>query len=162
MTEPGAGPRVRRLEPDEWRLWREVRLRALADSPDAFGSLLADEERLGEEDWRRRLEQPAVVVLDAGRAVACGAAFGHRPGYVALAAMWVDPDHRGLGLSRVVLDWLVRWAKQAGLAVELDVNRANPVARAAYDSYGFVATGRHHPLRDGSDQVCDVLEIRPG
>ncbi len=147
------------LTPDDWELWREVRLRALADAPDAFGSTLAREQAYGEDDWREWLNEPAVVALEDGAAVACGALFANRPGYAAVVAMWVAPDLRGRGLSRRVLDVLVDWAGARGLRVELGVNRLNPVARAAYLAYGFAPTPRCHPLRDGSDKICDVLEL---
>lgn len=163
MSSPPASwgtPSLQRLAPDNWSLWRAIRLRALGDSPDAFGSTLAREKEFTESDWREYLaEGITVVVLDAGRPVACSAVFSNRPGSAAVVAMWVEPAHRGRGHSRWMLDALVAWACERGLAVEIGVNRANPVARAAYEDYGFVATSHCHPLRDDSDQVCDVLEL---
>jgi hypothetical protein len=49
------------LTPDDWPLWRELRLRALTESPEAFGSRLADWQVEGdrEERWRGRLGIPA-------------------------------------------------------------------------------------------------------
>jgi hypothetical protein len=55
---------VRKLGPDDWELFRDIRLRALADAPDAFCSTLADEQAFTEEDWRRRLHGPIVVIED--------------------------------------------------------------------------------------------------
>jgi len=152
---------VRRLEPDDWELWRDVRLRSLAEAPDAFGSTLEREQGFAEDDWRLRLESPAVVVELDGRAVACGAAFSPAPGRAMVVAMWVEPSHRGRGLSRAVLDPLVAWARDQGLTVELGVAPGNTAARSAYLSYGFTPTGRTHPLREGSACVCDVLELSP-
>src|SRR5260370_510080 len=50
--------RIRDLEPHEWALIRELRLRALAESPDAFARTLA--EALGENDayWVRLAGPP--------------------------------------------------------------------------------------------------------
>lgn len=42
---------VRRLLPDEWRAYRAIRLRALADAPEAYGSTLARGEGLPDETW---------------------------------------------------------------------------------------------------------------
>ncbi|MGH3412702.1 MAG: GNAT family N-acetyltransferase [Marmoricola sp.] len=99
--------RLRFLHADDWRVWREIRLRALADSPDAFGSTLARERSFTEVDWRRRCGDRSVVAFHGDLAVACGAVFADRPGYAAVVAMWVDPAQRGRGHSRRILDALV-------------------------------------------------------
>lgn len=149
------------LGPDDWALWRAVRLGALADAPDAFGATLAGEEGYAEADWRADLDAGlTVLVLDDGVPVACGAVFEKAPGRAAVVAMWTDPAQRGRGHAGRVLDALVAWAEGRGLAVELGVNRLNDAARAVYASYGFAPTGRSRPLRAGSDQVCDVWALR--
>jgi hypothetical protein len=55
---------VRQLRPDDWEIFREIRLRSLADAPDAFGSTLEREQAFSEDDWRRRVAGPVFVVLD--------------------------------------------------------------------------------------------------
>ena len=71
MSEP------RRLGPDDWEVFREIRLRSLADSPDAFGSTLEREQAFTEADWRRRLRGPVYAVTDPGP-VAVGGLFERR------------------------------------------------------------------------------------
>jgi hypothetical protein len=48
-------PPVRAFSADEWRIYRDLRLRALADSPDAFGSILAEETSRLDAQWARHL-----------------------------------------------------------------------------------------------------------
>jgi len=151
---------LRTLGPDDWPLWRAVRLRALVDAPDAFGATLDTEQGYDEHDWREDLgDGRTVLVVDDGAPVACGAVFEKAPGRAAIVAMWTDPAQRGRGHARRVLDALTAWAAERELTVELGVNRLNEAARSAYARYGFTATGRSHPLRDGSDQTCDVWQL---
>jgi predicted GNAT family acetyltransferase len=151
---------LRRLGPDDWETLRDIRLRALADSPDAFGSTLERERDFDEKDWRRRLHRPVFAVMIDDRPVAMAGAFTD-DGRVQVWGMWTDPAHRGRGHARTLLDALLGDAVADGRPVSLHVNTANPVARAAYESYGFVPTGELEPLRPGSEQRIELMRLGP-
>ncbi len=87
---------VRRLGPDDWATFREVRLRSLADSPDAFGSTLQREEAFTEDEWRQRVRGPVYAVLDPGP-VAVGGLF-EDDGVFHVWGMWTDP-HTAAGAT---------------------------------------------------------------
>jgi RimJ/RimL family protein N-acetyltransferase len=144
--------------------WQDVRLRSLADAPEAFGSTLERERAFADDDWKARLRPPAVLVMDGERAVGLGGGFEVRPGVILVVAMWLEPVWRGRGLSRRILDLVVDWARERGHEVELDVATDATAARAAYERYGFVYTGDQAPLREGSSVVIDrmVLPRPPG
>jgi ribosomal protein S18 acetylase RimI-like enzyme len=144
---------VRALGPDEWELLRDLRLRSLTESPDAFGSTLAREQSFDEEDWRRRLQGPVVVVEDP-EPVALGGTF-EQDGVLHVWGMWTHPSHRGGGHARRVLDALLDNAERAILHVNLN----NPGARRVYERYGFVGTGELEPLRPGSDQLIELMSL---
>ena len=101
MSEPMGEPALRRLTPDDWAVLRDVRLRALADSPDAFGSTLEREQPFDEKEWRRRSVRPVWVAEVDGRPVAMAGAFTN-DGVLQVWGMWTDPDHRGQGVARLL------------------------------------------------------------
>ena len=49
------GIELRPFRPDEWQLYREVRLRALESDPKFFGSRYDDEKAKPDEFWQERL-----------------------------------------------------------------------------------------------------------
>lgn len=147
---------------DDWRQWREIRLRALLDSPDAFGSTYAREVGFTETDWRRRLEASdavSVLALDGGRPIGMGGGYPDLPGWLHVVAMWVDPTARGRGVAQSVLDAIHGWAGPRGLRLHLDVSTTNPGARRAYERYGFTVTGETRPLRAGSTELVERMVL---
>lgn len=150
---------VRRVTEDDWETWREVRLRSLRDSPDAFGSTHVREVGFTESDWRGRLHRgPRVLVVEDGHPVALGGGVPYPEGLMVFG-MWTDPAHRGRGYATAILDLVVGWARERDLPVVLHVNLSNPGARATYDRYGFEATGELEELRPGSDQRIELMRL---
>jgi GNAT superfamily N-acetyltransferase len=145
---------LRRLGPDDWADFRDIRLRSLADSPDAFASTLEREQGFTEGDWRDRLTGPVYVVEDP-HPVAIGGIFDNA-GTPHVWGMWTDPEHRGRGHARVILDALIA----PGTLAQLDVNTRNVGARTAYEHYGFVGTGGLEPLRAGSQERVELMVLR--
>ena len=75
----GAGLMIVDVTPEDWAEFREIRLRALADAPDAFGTTLTGGLEQTESAWRSRLDidDPILVVRSGGTALADGG--GWRP-----------------------------------------------------------------------------------
>lgn len=139
---------LRTLMPDDWVIWRELRLAALADAPYAFGSQLADWQGEGdrEERWRARLSIPdsfnAVVLLDGEPAGMVSGVPGGDQDAVELISMWVAPAARGRGLGDELLRAVERWARQADAGVlRLAVAEGNSAAIELYERNGFTDTG---------------------
>lgn len=148
-----------RVTPERWRLQRDVRLRALADSPDAFSTTLGEASALTDDELRRRAAGGGIalvaVVEDVG--VGMGGAFAPPDrSTVYVWGMWVDPSARGQGLGSRLLDELVAWCRDPDHAgptydeVRLHVTEGNGGARRLYVNRGFRPTGTWEPLRTGS------------
>ena len=156
---------VRVLGGDDWRGWREIRLAALRESPEAFGSTYARERDFGEDQWRSRLEDPSAVSVLASaaeRSVGMAAGFQDLPGFLHVVAMWVAPTWRGRGVSHALLAQIESWADARGRRLHLDVSITNLAARHSYERFGFVATGETSPLREGSADLKERMVLERG
>jgi GNAT superfamily N-acetyltransferase len=138
------GASVHRAAPDEWRLFREVRLAALHDAPSAFWTTAAVAGALTEVEWRRRLADAACFVAVAdGRPVGLAAGLDEEPGVAELISMWVDPSWRGRGVADELVIAVTGWAAGEGVSrVQLWVAVGNDAAERLYARHQFVRTGR--------------------
>jgi ribosomal protein S18 acetylase RimI-like enzyme len=157
---------VRRAAPGDEAVLREVRLQALRDAPDAFGSTLERELARTHEDWRRWMSPGAVFLLyDDGqvRGLVAGAAREDDSSAIQLMAMWVDPALRGAGAADALVSALLAWAAgEGGREVRLRVVKDNARALGVYERHGFRRVGPDivRP-RDGVVEVEMKLPLVP-
>lgn len=150
--------RVRRALVPDWRQYRSLRLAALRDSPDAFGSTLADAELLTEGDWRARLLGAACFITAVDEQPVGLAAGLFEDGSAELVSMWVEPASRGSGAADLLVAAVIEWAANAGHGqLSLWVATGNLRAQRLYARHGFEATGELQPMREDTP---DRLELR--
>ena len=143
---------IRPIQAAEWPRVRDIRLRALEDSPDAFGSTLAREQSFADHVWAERTEQWATGLSATAFVAETGAGWvgfvmtrleredANRAG---LYGLWVDPAWRavgvGLALTQAVIDWARR--REARL-LTIEVVTSNAAAIQLYRRAGFRETGK--------------------
>jgi RimJ/RimL family protein N-acetyltransferase len=154
--------RVRRLTPDDWQSFRDIRLLALADAPHAFGSSLAQEESLTEPDWRRRLSQPGTMIALAFQdTTPVGIMGAYTPKDTAiplLIAAWVAPAARGTGAADLLVAEVLAWATEQGFpSITLRVADGNHPARNLFLRNGFHPTGELVPLESNPAVNTEIL-----
>jgi ribosomal protein S18 acetylase RimI-like enzyme len=137
---------IKYLSPDDWKEWRVMRLKALANSPDAFRSKLQDWSgpNYTEERWRHRLDACPLNVLAVinDHAVGMVAATAPKNEETELISMWVASEARGRGVGDVLIQTVIKWAfTQKVERVELLVNYDNTPAIILYGRNGFLDTG---------------------
>ena len=134
--------------------FKTVRLRALEDTPSAFGSTYLKESQLSDEDWLKRVTtwngKRAVCYLGMDKSEPCGIIAGYfdkadpRRAYV--ASMWVAPAHRRTGLGTMLMDAVQLWARSQGAGeLRLMVTSSNSIATAFYQRLGYAFTGNTEP-----------------
>ena len=132
----------------------QVRLRALQESPWAFGSTYARESAFTDAEWQARLERwngvRGVGYLATADGVACGMAGAllneEDPSRAWLVSMWTAPPYRRKGVGRRLVEEILGWAAQHGVQVmQLMVTSKNDSASRFYEELGFVRTGREEP-----------------
>lgn len=134
-------------------IFREVRLRALRDTPQAFGSTYAKEVQFSDEEWLQRVArwsgESGIGYLAMEGGDGCGiagvlleedGACGH------LVSMWVAPTHRKCGTGRLLVNAIAGWVRQRGIhTLRLMVTSSNEPAMLFYQRLGFSRTGRTEP-----------------
>lgn len=165
----GGAVLVRRLQAREWQAYRAIRLRALADAPEAFGSTLAREEELPDDTWAARVAKSAVSGIDCALvAEENGQLAGllwakvdaQDPGRVNLFQMWVAPESRGRGVAAALLDEALGWARARGTrVVHLGVNAANTGALRLYERAGFEPIGQPYLMREGASHMEQEMRL---
>jgi GNAT superfamily N-acetyltransferase len=154
---------IERMQPGAWERLRTIRLRSLAESPDAFGTTHAQDLARPIIDWHKRLEVPlelAATFMARAGDLDVGVVTGRRSdddvSTAMLLGMWVAPEARRFGVGGVLVDTVIRWARGQGFQrIVLDVADNNSPAIALYQSRGFVPNGITGTLPAPRDHVLE-------
>ena len=141
----------RPLHPDEWEAFQALRLRSIADMPEAIYPTHEEESSRTPDQIRARITPTDhQFVFGAYRdAQLVGIAGLRRDTLVQVAhkgmlwGVFVHPQRRGGGIARRLLQALFEQARGIGVRqVHLNVNADNPRAAGLYRSMGFETYGR--------------------
>jgi RimJ/RimL family protein N-acetyltransferase len=156
---------IRILTVDEAEEYRTLRLRALREEPEAFGSSWEEENARPLALTIARLQATGMTPFGgfdgAGRLVGMvrlsrhdGIKVQHKADII---SMYVAPEARGRGLGRMLLAAAITHAR-ATPGIEqllLAVNAANTPARNLYLAMGFEPYGREPKALKLGDRYCD-------
>ena len=135
---------IERLPITAWQRLKSLREQAVRDSPDAFGSTLAEILLVSQEQWIEQVEElPTFVaceqVADIGMA---RASFASDSAEAWLISMWVAPDFRGRRVGEQLARAVIALARDRGCTkVFLEVADHMVPAISLYERLGFSPTG---------------------
>lgn len=161
---------IRTLSGDDWKLYREVRLAALQDAPDAFVATYAEEVAHDESVWRERMELSSRIVAEQdGEPVGVVSLGKHDddPKKGEVFALWTAPSARGGHVARDLVRFASRQAAADGRErLYFWAGSDNAAAIGFASSFGFRPTSERRPIRvtgggmhPDQDEVAMVLPL---
>ena len=158
---------VRQITAQEWPLWRDLRIRAVAASPDAFRTSRNEERERTDESWKdvigSTVRHPRgglwVAEVDGEPVGMLFARLSADLLVVNVGAMWVASEVRTIGIGKRLLEVALDWGRAAGAKLSaLWVTMGNSPAASLYTGLGFEPTGDSEPLRTGSPLLVRRLQ----
>ena len=139
-------PQIRRLEPSDAALYREIRLEGLRKSPEAFGSTLEKENAQPLSWFETALGRTDIFGAFLDGTLAGVAAYAAHEGSkqahkATLWGMYVRDTARKSGLGKKLVAAVLDHARERVEMVQLTVVSENDDARRLYTASGFVEYG---------------------
>ncbi len=163
---------IRVLDRDEWQIYREIRLAALRDAPEAFVDRFEDEAARDDQIWRDRMARASRIIAERGGepvGMVCLGLHDGDPETGEVFGLWTAPTVRGQRVARDLVSTAARQATKNGyrqLYFWAVSDSASAVGFAS--SFGFRPTSSRRPVRvaDGeaekdADEVAMVLPLAP-
>ena len=160
---------TRALTAPDFETFRQIRLRALREHPDVYSASYGEAAARTERDWTEMLDGKGKCIFglfDGDKIIGLAAVFTSREdpgGETGVLAMdYIDPLYRGRGLSRLLYQARIDWAKQYLPFRRLVVSHreGNEPSRRANQSFEFKFVGKEEmDWPDGMRAADYVYEL---
>src|ERR1700674_5483132 len=154
---------IRRLASVDVVAYRDLRLAALRDRPEAFGSTFERESAQPLAWFRDRLDNTQVFGAFRSSEPLGIAGFARRESEKEkhkglLWGMYVHPDARNSGIGRKLIEAVIDYARQHVELIQLSVVSDNEPARRLYACLGFVEYGvEKNSLKQSGHYYDEIL-----
>ncbi len=138
--------KVEIAKPEDWEIYKDIRIEALTKNPEAFGTLLEEVDKRTTEQWQASLSNSesffVLAKTDSGTSGAksiAGAIRGKEKTW-RLVAVYTRPEFARLGIAEEVCNKVLEEIKKRnGNKVVLNVikNKKQDAARKLYNKLGF-------------------------
>ena len=152
------------VKESNWEKFRDLRLRAVEDSPQAFGDTAQVTQLRTEVEWREWAKSAYQFVIENNnRYVSSVTLRQDVDGIWIVNAAWTAPEFRGQGLSRKLFKKVFEKAKELNVnGITLNVNALQIEAIELYKDLGFEEKTRqsNQTMGDGSTYQTITMEIQ--
>lgn len=158
---------ILKLPVDSWQEYRDLRLQALKEDPQAFGSSYQTNFEYPKEEWQRRLTNAAVGKInwllfarEKDKLVGMIGAYmeDNSVDMATILSVYVSKKERGKGVSIKLMEGMLEElsGKSFLKKAKLRVNRDQLPAVGLYKKFGFKEVGTE-PHKMGDGKLVDVL-----
>jgi RimJ/RimL family protein N-acetyltransferase len=163
---------IRQLTETDWLEFAQIRLKALQTDPSVFGSNYERESQMTEENWREKLrskDNAIFLIYENKTPIGMTCVSVDRNDETKKTALlwgsWLAPDFRGKGLSELMYQTRINWAKQQPTVEKIIVSHraSNISSKCANQKHGFVETHKTQKVwTDGAteDEIFYELLIK--
>lgn len=155
------------LSANDWREFKELRLKALKDEPQAFGKSYEEAAKDSDDAWKSRLESAgsgrswSVFARVNGKLVGMIGAGIHsdEPDKVWIHATYVDSDYRGRDIAKKLMQTILEEIESVSpdKIVKLGVNKEQIAAVELYKQFGFKVTGEQDFIMGNGEKVREFV-----
>jgi len=154
------------LTPDQWEIYRDIRLNGLLEDPQAFGRSYEEEIAFPQEKWRQRASNSNnFMALENGIPLGTmGAYISDESGnkVANIVGVFVSKEERGKGIGSKLLDAVLDKIKQnqSIKKIKLSVNKDQTLAVKLYEKFGFKITGEEtQKMGDKKEHIEYLMEL---
>jgi GNAT superfamily N-acetyltransferase len=154
---------IRTLQPDEYRLLKALRLKALGSDPLSFWETVDEARAYNDAYWTTftsKLTQPGgsrMFILEHGKSIG-GFVFGVKKDgdEYRVGGLWVDPAHRSKGYGSLLVQQVVAWAVSDSNTAVIQLWCAFDSTMSFYQKNGFHSLGRFRSNDSDGRQIVEM------
>ena len=154
---------IRKLKVSDWGLYKAIRIDALLDSPEAFGSSYEIESAYDDHKWQDILGASSIFVAFQDKIPAClvgSFSKTETPTECYLFSLWVNPTYRNQKIGKKLIEYLISWSKsQDATKIVAGYSDENIDSFGFYSKLGFVRTGEKKPLARDANIFEYIIQL---
>ncbi|MGH7245321.1 MAG: GNAT family N-acetyltransferase [Candidatus Levyibacteriota bacterium] len=158
---------IEKIKPDEWSIYKEMRLEMTKNAPQAYGEAYEDIVELTDKKWMERVSRSTstifVAIVDKRPAGMTGVYYPEGAKLSHVAQIWgvyVRETYRGLGLGKLLLEKIEEEIKTNThiTKIKLEVTSTQDAAKALYAKMGYEETGiLRKEIKVGNEYFDEIL-----
>lgn len=138
---------IRKLHPERWKDFQDLRLEALQSDPLAFSSSYDEEKLLTTDEWKKRVDNTLFALSNDTPVGMIVYIFNDKikTNHIAnVYGVYVKKEYRGQGIGKQLVEEALKIIQQNAKVskIHLTVTAEQTAAIALYKKYGFIVVGK--------------------